>query len=206
MSDTEGLRVALTVDAEHPDGSRCAPGNCLRILGTLDQAGVRATFFLQGRWVTAYPDLAREVARRGHLIGNHSHYHARMPLLSKSGRVSDVTAAQEAILSVVGTDPRPWFRSPFGAGLQDPGLDESLAQLGYRNVHWDADGQDWKGDRTSLQVEEALVEETLAGAGARIALLHSWPDQAAEALPGILARLEQAGAEFVTVDQVLPGL
>jgi len=206
MSDAQGLRVALTIDAEHPDGSRCAPGNCLSILGTLDRAGVRATFFLQGRWVTAYPDLAREVARRGHLIGNHSHYHARMPLLSEAGQESDVAAAQEAITSIVGIDPRPWFRSPFGAGLQDRALDETLARLGYRNVPWDADGQDWKAERTSLQVEESLVEQAREGEGARIALLHSWPDQAAEALPGILARLEQAGAEFVTVDQVLPGL
>jgi peptidoglycan/xylan/chitin deacetylase (PgdA/CDA1 family) len=206
MSDAEGLRVAITIDAEHPDGSRCAPGNCLSILGTLDQAGVRATFFLQGRWVTAYPDLAREVARRGHLIGNHSHYHARMPLLTDAGQVADVKAAEEAITSVVGVDPRPWFRSPFGAGLQDPELDGNLARLGYRNVPWDADGQDWKAERTALQVEESLVEETLAGEGARIALLHSWPDQTAAALPGILARLEQAGAEFVTVGQVLPGV
>ncbi|MGA8207681.1 MAG: polysaccharide deacetylase family protein [Candidatus Dormiibacterota bacterium] len=206
MSEARGRLVALTVDAEHPDGRRCAPGNCLRILGTLDQAGLRATFFLQGRWVSAYPDMAREVARRGHLIGNHSHYHARMPLLSQAGQSSDVRAAQEVITSVVGVDPRPWFRSPFGAGFEDPGLTQNLARLGYRNVPWDADGQDWESDRTTLEVEESLVGQALAGEGPRIALLHSWTDQAAEALPGILTRLEQAGTEFVTVDQVLDGI
>jgi peptidoglycan-N-acetylglucosamine deacetylase len=206
VSEIKKQQVVLTIDAEHPDRSRCAPGNCLRILGSLDQAGVRATFFLQGRWVTAYPEQAREIAQRGHLIGNHSHYHARMPMLTEAGQEADVTSAEEAIRSVVGLDPRPWFRSPFGAGLDDLGLTRNLARLGYRNVPWDADGQDWEAERSSRQVEDSLVEGSLAGEGTRIVLLHSWPDQAAEALPGILSRLVQAGVEFLTVDKVLDGI
>ena len=39
--------VALTVDAEHPDRRRCAPGNCERILEAPDEAGIRATFPVQ---------------------------------------------------------------------------------------------------------------------------------------------------------------
>jgi peptidoglycan/xylan/chitin deacetylase (PgdA/CDA1 family) len=197
--------VALTIDAEHPDGSRCAPGNCQRILEELDRVAVRATFFLQGRWVTTHPQLAAEVAKRGHLIGNHSHYHARMPLFTVSGQISDVTDAQEAIRSVVGVDPRPWFRSPFGAGLDDEELTRNLGRLGYRNVPWDVDGRDWEADRSARQVEESVVGGVLSGNGAQIVLLHSWPDQAAKALPRILARLADAGVEFVTVDQVLNG-
>jgi peptidoglycan/xylan/chitin deacetylase (PgdA/CDA1 family) len=195
----------LTIDAEHPDGSRCAPGNCQRILEQLDRAGVRATFFLQGRWVTSQPELAREVAQRGHLIGNHSHYHARMPLLTTGGQVTDVTDAQEAIQSVVGVDPRPWFRSPFGAGFDDLELTRNLGRLGYRNVPWDVDGEDWDANRSAQQVEESLVEGILSGTGVQTALLHSWPDQAAEALPRILARLADEGVEFMTVDQVRDG-
>lgn len=126
-----------------------------------------------------------------------------MPLLTEAGQVSDITAAQDAITKLVGVDPRPWFRSPFGAGLGDAALTQTLAGLGYRHVAWDADGRDWVADRSAMEVEEGLVTETLAVEGPRIALLHSWPDQAVEALPGILARLGQAGVEFVTLDQVL---
>ncbi len=205
MSDPRRHQVALTIDAEHPDGSRCARGNCLRILDELDRVGVRATFFLQGRWVTSHPQLACEVAKRGHLIGNHSHYHARMPLFTASGQISDVTEAEEAIRSVVGVDPRPWFRSPFGAGLDDEELTRNLGRLGYRNVPWHVDGQDWEANRSARQVEESVVRGILSANGAQIVLLHSWPDQAAEALPRILARLADEGVEFITVDQVLNG-
>jgi peptidoglycan/xylan/chitin deacetylase (PgdA/CDA1 family) len=194
--------LALTVDTEHPDRRDCAPGNLERILEALDRAEVRATFFLQGRWVTAYPRLAREVAARGHLIGNHSHFHAPMPLLSAAGQEADIGAAQEAIQSVVGVDPRPWFRSPFGAGLADQGLNQILAHLGYRNVGWDVDGRDWEESRSAKGVEEALVAGVLADPGPRIALLHSWPDSAARALPGIVSRLLHAGTEFVTLNSL----
>lgn len=113
-------RLAVTVDAEHPDRSRCSPGNCERLLQSLDRARIIATFFLQCRWVTAYPQLAREIAAQGHLIGNHSHFQAPMSWLSETGQEADVLACQEAIQSIVGVDPRPWFRSPFGAASMTP--------------------------------------------------------------------------------------
>lgn len=192
--------LALTVDTEHPDGRSCAPGNLERILEALGQAEIRATFFLQGRWVTAYPQLAREVAARGHLIGNHSHFHAPMPLLSAAGQEADVMAAQDAIQSVVEIDPRPWFRSPFGAGLADPGLGQTLARLGYQNVPWDVDGGDWEDGKSADAVEEALVAGGLAGEVPKIVLLHNWPDPTARALPGVISRLIEARTEFVTLD------
>jgi peptidoglycan-N-acetylglucosamine deacetylase len=76
------VRVALPFDAEHPDrpprGDRVAEG----ILGLVAGEGVRATFFLQGRWAEAFPQIARRVAEEGHLVGSHSHFHTRMPLLT----------------------------------------------------------------------------------------------------------------------------
>ena len=202
-ADSPRNLVALTVDAEHPDRRGWRPGNLERILDVLDQATIRATFFLQGRWVTAYPNLAREVAIRGHLIGTHSHIHAPMPLLSKPGQEADIMAAQDAIQSLVGVDPRPWFRSPFGAGLADQGLNQTLTRLGYRNVGWDVDGRDWEESQSAEGVEEELVAGAHVGQGSTIALLHSWPDSAARALPGVISRLMEAGTQFVTLEACL---
>jgi peptidoglycan/xylan/chitin deacetylase (PgdA/CDA1 family) len=192
-------RVALTIDTEHPDRSGWSPGSLERMLDHLDRARIRATFFLQGRWVTANPSLAVEVGQRGHLIGNHSQFHAPMPLLSAAGQVADIRAAHSAILSVVGIDPRPWFRSPFGAGLKEPKLGKTLAQLGYRNVGWDVDGRDWEEAQSPEDVAEALIAGALAGEGPRILLLHSWSAAAASALPEVIARLVERGIEFVTL-------
>lgn len=192
-------RVALTIDTEHPDRSGWSPGSLERMLDHLDLARIRATFFLQGRWVTANPHLAVEVGQRGHLIGNHSQFHAPMALLSAAGQVADIRAAHSAILSVVGIDPRPWFRSPFGAGLKEPKLGKTLAQLGYRNVGWDVDGRDWEEDQSPEDVAEALIAGALAGEGPRILLLHSWSAAAASALPEVITRLVDRDVEFVTL-------
>ena len=79
------LRVALTFDAEHPSRAANDPDAPEAILDALGAADVRGTFFVQGRWASAYPDVARRMASDGHLIGNHSHYHARLSLLSPAG-------------------------------------------------------------------------------------------------------------------------
>src|SRR5216684_3798467 len=64
--DTKDRVVALTFD-DGPD-----PFHTLRVLEALAQHQVKATFFMMGRNVERYPEVAREVLRRGHEIGNHS--------------------------------------------------------------------------------------------------------------------------------------
>lgn len=65
------MRVALTFDAEHPDRPTSGDHDA-QVLDELARLGVRATFFLQGRWVEARPRLARRVAEEGHVVGNHT--------------------------------------------------------------------------------------------------------------------------------------
>src|SRR5919197_253613 len=193
------MRVALTFDAEHPDRPHSPPGNTQRLLDVLDQGRVRATFFLQGRWVRAQPEVARRVAEEGHLVGNHSHYHTRMRLLTAEGFRTDVLDAERAIGDVVGVDPRPWFRLPFGSGHDDRRLARLLEELGYRNVGWDVDAFDWKEIRSARELEDAVVNETFAVDGHAIVLMHAWSETAAQALPRIVERLLGHGAELCTV-------
>lgn len=197
------FRVALTFDAEHPDRSQCPPGAQDRIVAMLAAEAIRATFFLQGRWVSAYPATARRIVADGHLIGNHSDYHVRMPLLSVDGLRTDVRGAQDKIRAIAGVDPRPWFRCPFGAGHDDPRVLTALEEVGYRNVHWDVDGQDWEDDQTAEGVERLIVERTVDGGDGVVVLLHTWPGSTVAALPAIVRRLRDAGATFETVDRML---
>ena len=193
------FRVALTFDAEHPDRPTHA-GAAESILASLDEAGVRATFFIQGRWAQAEPMTARRIAEAGHLVGNHSHYHARMPLFHADGFVTDVGAAEAVIRDLVGVDPRPWFRCPFGAGHHDPAIGLALAGLGYREVGWDIVPFDW--ERQAAEVEAGVVDGATAFGDGAVVLLHTWPASTGAALPIILRRLAAAGATFVTVDQL----
>jgi peptidoglycan-N-acetylglucosamine deacetylase len=195
------FRVALTFDAEHPDRP-ARPGNDERLLDALAAAGVGATFFVQGRWVEAVPDTARRVARDGHLVGSHTFYHARLPLFSDAGLAADVGDAEAAIREIVGVDPRPWLRAPFGAGAGDPELLGRLAGLGYRHVGWDVAGDDWLPGRTADELVSIVVGGAIACGDGAVVLLHSWPDPTAEGLPQMVGRLADAGASFVTIAEL----
>lgn len=198
---TDAPRVALTFDVEHPDRPHHGE-HATWMLDELRRLDVRATMFLQGRWVEAFPDVARRVASDGHLVGNHSHYHARMPLLSAPGFDEDVRDAERVITETTGADPRPWFRFPFGAGGDDPARHERLAALGYRHVGWDVELYEWEPGRSADEIADAVVAGVAARGDGAIVLLHSWPDPVAPALAGAVGRLRERGVRFVRVDEL----
>jgi peptidoglycan/xylan/chitin deacetylase (PgdA/CDA1 family) len=200
-ADPRELRVALTFDTEHPDRP-ARRGNDERLIEAVAGSGIRATFFLQGRWAEAWPDLARRIAADGHLIGSHSHYHARMTLFSDAGLAEDVRAAEAAIMEMAGVDPRPWFRCPFGDGTDDPHVLSGVEAPGYRHVGWHVAADDWDPLRSAAQVEESVVSGALRHGDGTVVLLHSWPNQTLEALQGIVGRLREAGATFVGIDEL----
>jgi peptidoglycan-N-acetylglucosamine deacetylase len=196
------LRVALTFDAEHPDRSAWSPRNDERILDVLRVADVRCTFFVQSRWAEANPSVARRIADEGHLVGNHSAYHAHMPLLSDDGLRADVRKAHDAIAAITGADPRPWFRCPFGDGREDARVLGILSEVGYRNVHWNVEAEDWDPERTADDVASAMVDRALEHGDGAVVLLHTWPDPTANGLSDALERFDRADVSLVTIDEL----
>jgi peptidoglycan/xylan/chitin deacetylase (PgdA/CDA1 family) len=196
------FRVALTFDAEHPDRSWCPPDNAERIMDALAAQGVRATFFVQGRWALSQPALAERIAADGHLVGNHSHFHARMPMFRPEALVEDVEEARQAILQVTGVEPKPWFRFPFGEGAEDPGSLAALRTTGFRDVRWDVAVEDWEAWRTGPDISADVVSGALAHGDGAIVLLHTWPGGTGEAVPHIIEGLRTLGARFVGVDEL----
>ncbi|MFL5779513.1 MAG: polysaccharide deacetylase family protein [Chloroflexota bacterium] len=196
-------RVALTVDAEHPDRP-AEPGGTERVLDVLAAAGVRATFFVQGRWAEAYPNVAGRIGTSGHRVGNHSYYHARTPLLTDAGLVADLAAADEAIAHVCGVDPRPWVRLPFGAGADDPAMLQRIAALGYRHVGWHVDSDDWEEEAAAELIASTVVGGVADVGDGAVALFHGWPTPTADGLRRSIEALRSNGWSFVTIDE-LPG-
>lgn len=201
---SEGPRVALTFDAEHPDRPLCPPGVAEAILDVLAETATAASFFVQGRWARSQPALARRIAEDGHMVGHHSQFHAPMPLLADDGIRADVVEGAQDILETTGCDPRPWFRCPFGAGHDDPRVLAVLSELGYRNVHWHVELDDWEPSRTARDIEQDAVDGVLAYGDGAVVLLHTWPSPTVDALPGMLKRLADAGSRFVTLEGLAP--
>jgi peptidoglycan-N-acetylglucosamine deacetylase len=200
------VRVALTIDAEFADRPTDA-GTTARLLDVLAEDAIPAAIFVQGRWATGEPVLTRRIVADGHLIGNHSHHHARMTMLTGSGIVRDVLEAELAIVDTTGVNPRPWFRCPFGAGARSTRVIRRLAQAGYRDVSWHVDSLDWEGARART-LERRIVRGTLAHGDGAVILVHGWPAATPDAVRASVRRLRDEGATFVRLDTlpVVPGM
>lgn len=196
------MRVALTFDAEHPSRTGSRPDGAERILDVLGEARVRGTFFVQGRWASAYPAVARRIAEEGHLVGNHSNYHAPMTILSPEGIRMDVEEAERRIRDATGADPRPWFRCPFGDGGDRDDVVGALDALGYRHSPWHIDPHDWEEGSSKGALEGAIAAGLDASASEAVVLLHTWPSVTPDALPGILDRSRDRGASLVTLAEL----
>ena len=152
--------VAITID-DGPD-----PDVTPRVLALLDEHEAKATFFCVGEKVQRYPDLAREIGRRGHSIENHSQRHAHhFSLLGPRGLADEIGRAQATIATVVGTAPR-FFRAP--AGLRNPLLDPVLTRFDLQLASWTRRGFDTV-TRDSNTVFDKLTRHL---GGGDILLLH----------------------------------
>ena len=152
--------IALTID-DGPD-----PLVTPQVLDILDRYAAQATFFCVGEKAARYPDLCREIVRRGHTVENHSQHHRHhFALLGPRGFMRELQAAQSTLGRITGQRP-VFFRAP--AGLRNPFLDPVLARLGLTLASWSARGFDTRiGD--AERVKNALLHELRGGA---ILLLH----------------------------------
>jgi peptidoglycan/xylan/chitin deacetylase (PgdA/CDA1 family) len=202
------MLVSLTVDVEDPDQrGHTDPGSVASIVEAMDATGIRATFFVQGRWAAANPEAAATISSSGHLVGNHSYYHVDTRLLSSPGVRQDVTRGHEQIEASLGVDARPWYRLPYGSGAESPRITRQLRALGYRHVGWDVDVDDYAmTDRGALvpAIDKAITARERAGATHAIVLLHSWPPATVAAMPELCRFVVERCEGAVTVDQV-PG-
>ena len=188
-------QIAVTID-DGPD-----PEVTPQVLNILDAHGAKATFFCVGTNVAAYPDLAREIIRRGHAIENHSHQHGWHFALSGRDRfVREIAAAQQAITSVTGVAPT-FFRAP--AGMRNPFLDSALRCLGLSLASWSRRGFDTV-QRNPQPVLDRLTRGLAAG---DILLLHdghaartsTGTPVIVEVLPALLDAIRSAGLHGVTL-------
>lgn len=188
---TRQKRVALTFD----DGPN--PIATPRVLDTLRAHDVRATFFLLGRHVERWPEIARRVHDEGHSVGNHGYHHRKLHLCGPGFTRLDLMLGTDAIARATGATPE-YFRSPHG--FRSPWVSRIAAELGQRTVGWTLGV--WDSDRPGADViTRRAVEGCRPGT---ILLLHDGDAydamgdraQTADALPGIIEELQDLGYEF----------
>lgn len=190
--------IALTFD----DGP--SPSTA-RILELLQRYNARATFFQCGVNVRRFPEVAREVVRMGHCLGNHTDSHPRLWFQSPACIYRELLSAQETIQNVTGIRPR-FFRPPFG--IRWFGLKRAESRLRLVRVLWTAIGRDWVWQPE--QIVPHLLNHACNGA---IFCLHdgrgtsSNPDISTTvgALDALLPALIDRGYQFETLSEILMG-
>ena len=126
--------IALTYD----DGPN--PTATPQLLEVLARHGVRATFFLIGRYVRPQAAIVREIADAGHVIGNHSMTHPWLPFLSDARIREELTDCNAELEDVLGAPVR-YFRAPHGA--RRPYVLKMARELGLVPVQWNVICGDW---------------------------------------------------------------
>jgi polysaccharide deacetylase family protein (PEP-CTERM system associated) len=103
-----------------------------RLLDMLDDAGIRATFFVLGNVADTYPELVREVVRRGHEIGSHTYSHELIFRMEPAAFRADMERSLVQLQDLTG-QPILGFRAPeFSVGHLQHWCFEILAELGFR--------------------------------------------------------------------------
>jgi peptidoglycan-N-acetylglucosamine deacetylase len=196
------------------------------LLDLLARHDVRATFFLIGRFARRCPELVREIAARGHALGNHTETHPNLALLSSARIAEELERCHESIAGALRGDTTSannannyknatgampmWMRPPFG--LRSPQLWPAVRRAGLRGVAmWSLSCYDWKPQpATWLTMRLERISKAAQLPRGPIVLMH---DGDHRVLGGerrhVLAALEywlplwrDAGLKFVTIDEV----
>jgi peptidoglycan-N-acetylglucosamine deacetylase len=200
--------VALTYD----DGPN--PPYTNEILRVLRAEHVRATFFVVGRAVQAYPNVVREEVADGNALGNHTWKHEHLVLYDGSALRRTLERTDGAIYAAARIHTRI-MRPPFGA--RDWLVLDEVRKLGYTPVMWSVPlANDWEyppahviAARVLRYVSDGAIIDLHDGnqgiicARAHVAARICDRSADVEATRLIVDALKRDGYRFVTIPQLL---
>ncbi len=189
--DRSDKRIALTIDAAW-DADKTP-----FILETLAKYNVKATFFLCGVWVKAYPDQVKAIFDAGHTIGNHSLSHPHMTKISQDDVEKEISSLDDLIEKITG-QRTVLFRAPFGEYNDD--VIRTVRSTGHEPIQWDIDTIDWKPERSANTILDTVFKKLDDGS---IILCHNNGYKIEEYLPTLIETAQANGFTFVTVDELL---
>ncbi len=188
--DTPEKKIAISFDAAW------GTDFTYDILNTLDKYNIKTTFFLVDFWVKKYPDVVKEIDRRGHEIGNHSTNHPYMSKLDEIQIIKELKTTEDSIKEVTGKRTT-LFRPPFGD--YNDRLIRVCRDNGYYVIQWDVDSLDWK----EYGVQPVVDRVTRNVKNGSIVLFHNNAKYVSEYLPIVLEKLKAEGYEIVPISELI---
>ena len=183
----DAKKIALTFD----DGPH--PYYTEQLLKGLEERGAKASFFITGQNVEAYPEIVKKIHEDGHLIGNHTYSHTQLTSRNQEKFKEEIIKTNEVIKEVTGEDTI-FVRPPYGSWNK-----EFEKELNMFPVLWNVDPLDWRTANAN-RVAKAVISKVSEN---DIILMHDYYDTSVEAALMIVDELMLQGYEFVTVDKIL---
>ena len=195
-------QLALTYD----DGPN--DPHTLHLLEVLARHNVHATFFLIGRYVRQRPEIAREIVKAGHVVGNHTFTHPLLTFKSASEIRQELSDCRSALEDAIGGSSNPisnLFRPPFGG--RRPAVLRIVRELGLEPVMWNVTGYDWNAP-PSADIEQKVSKQMRGG---DVILLHDGGhrhmgadrSQTVLATDHLIAKYKSEAYEFVTIPKMM---
>ncbi|MDD4879485.1 MAG: polysaccharide deacetylase family protein [Candidatus Omnitrophica bacterium] len=194
--------VALTFD----DGP--SPVWTPQVLDELKKAGIKATFFMTGKHVEQYPEIAKRVAREGHEVENHGYSHEVMVYYKMDELMREIKGTEKIIRDVTGRTTK-YFRPP-KAWLNDTEK-QKIKEMGYGIVLWSLNSKDWVTFHDK-QITSYISRQIRPG---DIILFHDSGGvfsteggdrtQTVKTIPRLVKKLKEKGYRFVTISELLNG-
>lgn len=159
--------------------------NTTTLLNILNNAGVKATFFIWGNRISSNLSAFQAIVAAGHSIQNHSYTHSHMLNWTYQQVYDDINLAQQAIKNAGGGTPT-LFRLPYGENNST--ITAAANALGLTPITWDVDTQDWNGASTASIVSTA---NSIQNGG--VFLMHDGYATTNAAIPTIVSNLSARG-------------
>jgi peptidoglycan/xylan/chitin deacetylase (PgdA/CDA1 family) len=211
--------LCLTLDDGPGETDTPGPGPLtLELAQYLSDQGVKATFFMVGKYASDLPDVLPQVEALGHLIGNHTYDHPQIvDYLSNGGDVVLQVSRTDGVIRNWIDGPVVYFRPPYGAWSADvartlnANLTVSLSHVG--PVDWDVDGGDWNCWAQNLDPSQCAANymQAIQNAGHGTVLMHDCTadkdvvkraNRTLELVQLLVPTLQQHGYQFARIDEI----
>ena len=180
--------------------------NTIKILDILDKYNIKATFFVVGKNIELYPEILKEIVRRGHMIGVHCYNHDYSVIYSSvEAYMEDFFKTYNLIKEVTGIETNI-FRFPGGSvnsfnKKYRRDIAEEMERRGFIFYDWNSSCEDAVVGATSESCLKSLISTSTTKHN--ILLCHDIKNVTVLNLERYINKLQEMGyTSFETLDGV----
>ena len=180
--------------------------------------GVRATFFVVGKFAVDHPDVLDQLHADGHIIGNHTFEHPDLPYyVSVNGDVRDQIIRTNTVIQKYNEGKPIYFRATYGKWSPEVARELNVdMRSSFRHVgpvYWDIAGIDcyyWKLDKSVEEAAEVYLAD-IAKKGRGVVVMHDGTadmdtvaakSRTLELTRYLVPKLQALGYRFVGLDEI----